>query len=616
MSISNSYPTQKAILNLDFANSGKLDSRISFSRTDTPATYAAPSAVHYWSNEKHKSSENLLQYSNPITSHWSEINTVITTGSVAAPDGTTTASKVLETSATGYHETRETFSCTNAVSHTATFYAKANGRTVIRFLPRTSSGVIANVEFTLSGTGSESLISGTATRSIAAVGSAGGWYKMTVTFAGNATATGDFQINICESAGTDSYAGDATKGVYIWGCQVSSTGETVFNSTSGSIHREFAPTLKSVTNAGDPRFEYSPADGQSEGLLIESQYTQYAHYSEEFDNNGGWAKVNASIQPNSAVAPDGTLSADLLVEAYEASGTNAHYIQQNTLSSVAVGETYTWTVFAKAAGRSSLAIYSSIGGANVMGYWNLTDGSVTTTSGTGLFSSKDCGNGWYRLEMTFTTTTTSGGGNYFYTVNGGVTGYPGNGYGSVLLWGANLTKTASSMSYVKAESSTVTKSADSCSVATSSFYTGGPVTVVGEIAGTGSGYSALFELRDTVSKAAGINDYMMVWKTNATDTNASNFSLYIYDKSTLQAGPTISGSGGATTIAARLDTNNVRACADGGTVATDTSAVIPDSLDTLYIGRGYSGYELGSTIKRLAVYNVALSDTELQAITS
>ena len=596
MSISNSYPQQRATLNLDFANSGKLDSRISYARSSTGTAF---------SSERHKSSENLLQYSNPITSHWTETNTAITVNSTAAPDGTTTASNLLETSGTGYHETRETFACTNAVSHTATFYAKANGRTVIRFLPRTSSGVIANVEFTLSGAGSESLISGTATRSIAAVGS-GGWYKLTITFAGNATATGDFQINACESAGTDSYAGDATKGVYLWGCGMSSLQEQVLNPTSGSIHREFAPTLK-TSPIDKPRFEFD-ASGNSEGLLIEQQYTQYAHYSEQFDNNGGWAKVNATVQPNSAPAPDGTLSADLIVEAYETSGTNAHYIQQNTLSSVAVGETYTWTVFAKAAGRSSLAIYSSIGGANVMGYWNLTDGSVTTSSGTGLFSSKDCGNGWYRLEMTFTTTTTSGGGNYFYTVNGGVTGYPGNGYGSVLLWGANLTKTASSMSYVKAESSTVTKSADSCSVADFG-YTGGPISITAEsnTSDVTSSAKILFRLD------AGVGVFTQYF-------SGTLLYSYVFDGSGTQAlqypvGPVVAGQTYKT--ATRVNTNDMNSAADGVTQTVDTTGVIPDlAAATLHIGGITGSYGLNGNLKNLKVFSAPLSDTNLSSITS
>ena len=169
MSYSDSFPAQRASFMFDAANSGRIPPNMTFTRA---------SSGNVWDG-KHLSSENLIAYSNPVTSQWTETNTAITVNSTAAPDGTTTASNVLETAATGYHETRETFACTNAVSHTATFYAKANGRTVIRFLPRTSSGVIANVEFTLSGAGSESLISGTATRSIAAVGS-GGWYKLTI----------------------------------------------------------------------------------------------------------------------------------------------------------------------------------------------------------------------------------------------------------------------------------------------------------------------------------------------------------------------------------------------------------------------------------------------------
>ena len=365
----------------DFANGGKIDPRATFSRAST--AFVADGA-------KHLSSENLIAYSNPVTSQWTETNTAITVNALAAPDGTTTASNVLETAATGYHETRETFACTNAVSHTATFYAKANGRTVIRFLPRTSSGVIANVEFTLSGSGSESLISGTATRSIAAVGS-GGWYKLTITFTGNATATGEFQVNICESAGTDSYAGDATKGVYLWGAQVSSIGGTVLNETSGSIHRQYASSLVSKANNA-ARFEVG-VDGQSEGILVESQFQELLTYTEDL-TNAAYTKSNLTIGSNAAISPDGTLTADLCTESDDSSGQDHSLIVTSPTLSAA---TYTLSVFAKSAGRSHVQLQAYMGSIplNCQATFSLTNGSVSgLTNATG--SAESLGNGWYR----------------------------------------------------------------------------------------------------------------------------------------------------------------------------------------------------------------------------
>ena len=500
------------------------------------------------------------------------------------------------------------FPSTSGGSYTFTTYAKANGRTKFQLVAGATS-TVALVTFDLTAVTSTVSAGSAVSHSIAAIGTSG-WCKCTVTIVATGTGSTAFhQINMLDASGAASYTGDGSSGLYLWGMQVSSTGETVLNQTSGQIHREFAPTLKTAA-ADEPRFEYA-SDGQSKGLLIEQQYTQYSHYSEEFDNNGGWAKVNATIQQNCAPSPDGSLSADLLVENYETSGTNSHYLQQNTLSSVAVGETYTWTVFAKAAGRSAFAIYSSIGGANVMGYWDLADGSVTTTSGTGSFSSTDFGNGWYRLEMTFTTVSTAGGGNYFYIVSGGAAGYQGNGYGSVLLWGANLTKTSTSMSYVKAESATVTKSADSCSVATADFgYTGGPVSIVSETSGGSGSYPVGWEMKNSSG-----SERLDVYKNSASATTATNWTTYARVNGTDTLNTAITSSASAGKIGVSFDTNDIAFTSNGNAVQTDTTTSLLGGISELYLGH-VSTQCINGHVKRFSLFNVALSDTELQALTS
>ena len=197
--------------------------------------------------------------------------------------------------------------------------------------------------------------------SVTALGNS--WFKLTLTgTTDNSTANSIARVGISDGSavaadGNPSWNASGET-MYAWGVQLSSVNSLVYDSpTTTQIAREYSPLLKTAS-ADAPRLEYA-ADGQSEGLLIEQQFTQYSHYSEDFDNNGGWAKYNATIQPNAAVAPDGSLSADLLVEAYETSGTNSHYMRQNTLGSVAVGDTYTWTVFAKAAGRNYATIYTT-----------------------------------------------------------------------------------------------------------------------------------------------------------------------------------------------------------------------------------------------------------------
>src|SRR6056297_1427264 len=68
--------------------------------------------------------------------------------------------------------------------------------------------------------------------------------------------------------------------------------------------------IESVGNDVLPA-DYSNADCPV--LAIEPQRTNLLQYSEEF-NNAAWIKDNVTITPNDAVAPDGTTTADKLVE--------------------------------------------------------------------------------------------------------------------------------------------------------------------------------------------------------------------------------------------------------------------------------------------------------------
>ena len=595
MSYSNSFPQQRPTLNLDFANSGKLDSRISYSRSSTATAF---------SNEKHLSSENLLPYSNDLSqSVWTKRNLTVPATNIVAPDGTSSASSLLETTATSTHDFYEEFSAVSGTSYTFTLYAKANGRDTLHVSPQATS-TIASVVFDLTAVTS-TVISGSAdSHSIAAIGSTG-WYKLQVTVTATGSGTGFLQTYF-RVGGTTSYAGDATKGAYIWGCQVSSTGETVLNATSGQISREFAPTLKTAA-ADAPRFEYSASDGQSVGLLIEQQFTQLVQYSEEFDNTAQWTGAGMSIQPNSAPAPDGSLSADLLVEADEVSGNNSHYVRQFvSVAGIAAGQTYTLSIYAKAAGRNHAAIYTSIGGAAAVGIFSLVDGSVTYNNGNGTWSSQDCGNGWFRLQLTFTTVNANNHSVYFYTAQNATTyAYTGNGYGSVLLWGANLTQTASSMSYLKAEGSQTTKSADSCSVDLSqTSYRGGPVSIVAETpAGAGEGFIPyLFSL-------SGGDQNFYAFK-NTTTASASDDWRYQVGGT----GTTVSGSAGSDKIAIRWDTADVKAQFSAGVSSTNSGAV-ETAFTTLKIGMSPANlYQLNGNFKRVSLFNVALSDTELAAL--
>jgi len=609
MAYSDSFPATRPVFQADFANGGRVDPRITFSRSDTPPTYAAPSAVHYWSNEKHLSSENLLPYSNNVSSsEWTKSRVTVDSANNSSPDGGSDASLILETVDSNTHTWYDGYPCVNGESYTHTMFAKANGRTIVKMMMYSTSSV-CEVEFDLSALTS-TVVSGSASNhSIVDVG--GSWRKLTFTAVANGTGTGYHQ-NFIGDGSSYSYAGDVTKGVYVWGHQVSSTGETVLNETSGSIHRSYAPTLKSVSTAGQPRFEYSPTDsasevmGQSRGLLIEGQATNYLAGSATI---GGtyWGSIGATSHLNSAVAPDGTLTATKLVE--NSSGGTKYFYSNNFTP--ATSTTYTCSVYVKPNGRNYCLLYTNIGGANQSSMFDLVTGATSNLSGSGTNQATQCGNGWWRISMTVTTSSTLTHNFQILTATDATTiNYTGNGYSGLLCWGAMLEQSSFPSSYIGTTSSAVTRAADSASVVDSSLFDNGEGALFVEadqlVANT---YNGIASLETDISNIVQIFG------------NTTNFRAEVVNGGTTVANMVASGNspqGVARKHCLTYSPTETKYFVGGSQIgATDTSLSVPKT-STLRIG-GFNtgtGYALNGHVKRVAVYGQSLSSTELAAVTS
>ena len=145
-------------------------------------------------------------------------------GSAAlAPDGTNTAIAFMETAGTGNHVSRKVNIPIAANTHISfSFFVKANGREhgSIEFF--NAGGGYANFDLG-AGTITNAALYASATNGQSSIEDFGnGWFRVglrlrTVT----SDTTGDIQIRIHENnTHTNSYAGDATKGLYIWGLQL------------------------------------------------------------------------------------------------------------------------------------------------------------------------------------------------------------------------------------------------------------------------------------------------------------------------------------------------------------------------------------------------------------
>ena len=385
-------------------NAGRLDPRITFSRQTRRPPMLRHRAVHYWSNEKHESSQNLVAYSSDVSnSYWTK-DGVTPTGGQTAPDGGTDAYKLTESSVSNEHRIYHTFGATPTDETTITLYAKYIGRQWIYVRAKDSGGTNRYCWFDIQN-GVVGTVQTNITATIAASGN--GYYKCTVVLA-SAIASGQ-SLNIGGAAADgdgSAYTGSGADAFALWGINMSTLGEKTLNETSGQIHREYAPTLKSVSTAGQPRFEYSATDSASEGLLIEGQSSNILPYS---NTPPSWTRYQAARTVNAGVAPDGTTSATLITW----NGSSGSGYAFPSLGTVTGGTVYTGSVYVKPTGGSTLCQLTlntpAFASNNAVNFTLTGDGSVGSSFGGATGGISPVGNGWYRLSITATAATSSTG---------------------------------------------------------------------------------------------------------------------------------------------------------------------------------------------------------------
>jgi len=617
MAYSDNFPATRPVFQADFANGGRIDPRATFSRADTPPTYAAPSAVHFWSNEKHLSSENIVLQSSTFNLAWSRQGLALPTGGQADPAGGTDGFTLVEDSATNFHRVYQNVTADGKPA--LTVYAKQNSGS--RYLLLTLWNATNDWEcavFDLAGSapatasGASSTFTGvTATQTA----SGGGYYKCVLTGTGTAN---DWFISLNDASttsginanyGVKSYAGDGSSSIDVAFASLSTTGATDYNATTTQISRSYAPTLKSVSYAGQPRFEYDPSsDGQSvaKGILIEGQATNL--YGNSLDMTGV-AGTRTNIDSNVAVGPTGELTADAL--RLNDSDSSTHYREYSFTG--AASTTYTFSVYLKAAGLSHAAIRSNNLFSTDYVYFNLSNGAVEGSPSMSN-SMTSVGNGWYRCSVTATTTGSGAASFVIYITDSAASTIvaTGDSYRAILGQAIQIESGSHPSSFIETSGgSTATRALESLSVDLSALGIGNEVTAVGEAIST-----AVTSNRETVIQLSpsGSNDVALYAGRNVGGGVSSQF--YAGGGAVYLGGGSVT-AGSAYKFAAREAPANHALCLNGGTVATNTSAVDSTTIGTLHIGsRSDGSNNIYGHCKRIAIYNEALSDSNLQAITS
>ena len=182
----------------------------------------------------------------------------------------------------------------------------------------------------------------------------------------------------------------------------------------------------------------------SAGLVELVPYNLFT-YSEQFDDSS-WVKFNTTVTANNTTAPNGTLTADKLIEG---ALTSTFGFYKLVASAAGANADVTITCYAKYNGRNVRLTNSYLSDAS---NFDLQNGTVISNIGSGVGSIESVGNGWYRCTL---KTTTDGSGNAGLTLylldSSNNISYAGNGSSGAYLWGAQLNEGTTAKDYQKTE---------------------------------------------------------------------------------------------------------------------------------------------------------------------
>lgn len=378
-----------------------------------------------------------------------------------------------------------------------------------------------------------------------------------------------------------------------------------------------------------PRFDHTYSGGQwvSRGLLLEEQRTNLCPYSEDL-TNASWTLSGVTISSNAIAAPDGSTTADRLIENTASSGHNIIRFD----SGIASG-TYTLSCFAKYDSRKYLVVrindYNTDDNAASV-VIDLQTGSITgAATAYGTFSGAsanvvDVSNGWYRISLK-TVVSSTGVGIKFQlsndgtrTANGLANSYTGDGTSGAYVWGAQYELGAFATSYIKTTTST-TRSADVCQITGTSF---------GWMWNQGEGsFSFEADALNPNSVASGQTVYSFddgssansIYGLRSGNTAGSDYLVLSYTSGVEKVN--FSNPAGTWLVnvpfknAIGFKLNDFAQSNNGGSVVTDTNCTMPIGVNQLSIGRlSYAGFPINGHIAKIIYYPARLTNTKLRIL--
>jgi len=379
---------------------------------------------------------------------------------------------------------------------------------------------------------------------------------------------------------------------------------------TGSL--SFTRATTATYTAIDNGYLSTAASGQlrieSNGALIEGQRTNL--YTNSADLAAWGTEARSWIDNNVATAPDGTLTADKLVE--DATASNTHSTTGGFVALVS-DAARSYSVYLKSAGRTRavVRVYSDNGASGGEFDVNLTTGAVTTASYNGGTANAgtmtNFGGGWWRLNATATPSTTGNTftANNILLHNGTSVVYSGDNTSGIYIVGHQIEAGSFPSSYIPTVAAAVTRNTDKLTFSSS----GNVSDTIGTISGT----------IDTKSDAFAVYAYDSGNNIGKVSRDKDNDRMQLRDGTSILSLAT-NGWLINTTIrfAVSYGGSTMSGVINGGTVSSGNFDGSMNGTATFVVGSPYNyseEYVINGHIKNLRIWNRATDDNSLILLT-
>ncbi|MFZ4405139.1 MAG: phage head spike fiber domain-containing protein, partial [Pseudobdellovibrionaceae bacterium] len=599
---------------IDFASSAAIPSQMTYTRTGR-GSYFNSSGVLKWT------AGNLIIRSSEFNSWTTTTRASVSTNATTDPNGTSLADLLTEdSSATNTHFTQMSISnMRRSYAFTFSVYAKTNGRDVRLEVKDAGGAHYHEAYFDLTGgTVVSSASVGSATGRIQGITSVGsGWYRIYVGgFTGTTASNLTTKISTA-SSGSETYTGNGTSGVYLFGAQLeenaTATTPTTLLATSGAANFS-------------PRFDYKPDNNAFLGMLLEASGSNGFGFSEALDNTTAWPNDAIPCTANAAVAPDGLTTAESCIP----STANQNHKITKLSQSWTANSHRTVSAFVKANGYSR--VYMRVRGNSTAAdymeaFFELSDGTVNAANNAGTATLakgfiQPINNGWYRIGLSGRVSTADSSVDFWLGVadNSNNITFAADGTSGIYAWGVQYEGATSytPRTYMFNDGTTSARGGDALTMTTNvSWYT------------SSTDWTIIYDFSRPWIESTSVNIGANLWtfQETATATNVNEFfyttSNQVYNMRTRYGGSTQAqiGSTASTFVTANTtyqmaltrNATQIQMCY-GGTNNTATSVATFPTADLMNFSNAANS--ITYHLKKFVYFPRKLTNAQMTALTT